>query len=154
MGHLSCKGNERWKKMIFLHKRAFPSAAALKLGRAITAKKNKKPEVPFTCGVYEASGRKFLLNHSIKKDEIVIDKFHYYKIGETTAPGITACIFWTSRSWNANVSLGSFARAGLDTNDQKYEVWAEMKFEGKGHSPQSKSDADNIWIGEVVIIRK
>ena len=123
-------------------------------GRAITAKKNKKTEVPFTCGVYEASGRKFLLNRSIKKDEIVIDKFHYYKIGETTAPGITACIFWTSRSWNANVSLGSFARAGLDTNDQKYEVWAEMKFEGKGHSPQSKSNADNVWIGEVVIIRK
>lgn len=123
-------------------------------GRAITANKKITGEIPFTCGVYDSNGRKFLINRSISKAEMVVDKFHYYKLGETTAPGITACIFWSSRNWNANISLGSLGIGGLDRGDQQFEIWAEIKFEGKKYSSKSKAKTDRVWLGEVVVIRK
>ena len=123
-------------------------------GRAITTTRSLKLEVPFTCGVYDKNGRKHLILHSIKQQDMVIDKFHYYKIGETVAPGTTACVFWTTRGWNANLELNSIGRFGIDHADQKFEIWAQIKFEGKGYSPKSKSSVDNAWIGEVVIVKK
>ncbi|MBR2439376.1 MAG: DUF4838 domain-containing protein [Lentisphaeria bacterium] len=113
---------------------------------------NKKPfELPFTCGFYDVSGKRFLLTRKIQKHEIVPDKYALYKVGE--APITSQNNLWAMSSWRAGINLSSLYIPG-EAPDKKYEIWLSLKFEGPGYSPESKSKINRVWIDRAVVVEK
>ena len=124
-----------------------PDAA---FGQAIYDPKTEL-ELPFTCGLYDSVGKRFLLNRKIAKDEIVIDRYHLYKLGDAPIP--SACYLWTMGSWTAGFNMGSLYTAG-ESPDKKYEIWVSLKFEGPGYHPASKAKKNRVWLDRAVVVEK
>lgn len=125
-----------------------PDAA---FGQAIYDNKKVGVELPFSCGFYDAAGKRFLLNRKIGKEEIVPDRYHLYKIGE--APISSDCYLWTMSSWRAGISLSSLYTAG-EAPDKKYEIWISLKFEGPGYHSASKAKVDRVWLDRAIVVEK
>ncbi len=124
-----------------------PDAA---VGQAVYDQK-ANVELPFTCGLYDSVGKRFLLSRKISREEIVPDRFQLYKLGN--APISSACYLWTMGSWSAGINLGSLYTAG-ESPDKKYEVWVSLKFEGPTYHPASKAKENRVWLDRAVVVEK
>lgn len=135
-------------------RQVFPTRADAKMDDAalgVAIRPNAKPlEVPFTFGVYDGheKGSHLLNGGSIKREEIVPDRFHLYKLGTTH---LTAnCYVWLTGSWSATIPL---KEAYDDAHSrQAWDVYASLKFEGPGYSAQSTATVDNVWCDRVVLV--
>ena len=112
----------------------------------------KDLELPFTCGFYNEISKKFLLTRKIKKEEIKIDRYHLYKIGEAPISS-SGCLVWTMSSWRVSIRCAQAYTPG-DAPDKKYEIWISMKFEGPGYDPASKAKKNRVLIDRVIIVNR
>ncbi len=111
-----------------------------------------KVEVPFTCGVYDAVNRKFLLSRRIAQEDIVPDCYHFYKVGMAPIPSNNTLV-WATSSWRYSIPLDNFYTPGEAPN-KRYEMWISVKFEGPGYSPKSKATQNRALVDRLLIIEK
>ena len=106
-------------------------------------------EMPFTFGFYDQQNKKNLARCKLEKKDIVIDKFHFYKVGTVTIS--QKCRLYLMRSWFAHIQLEQFHKLGFP--DKKWDLYVSLKFEGPGYG-KSKSKENNVWMDRVVLVEK
>lgn len=110
---------------------------------------NKKGlALPFPCGFYDQVSKRFILNRTIKKEEIVPDRFHLYKVG--SAPIGQGGYLWTT-NWQVGISTSSLYIPG-ESPDKKYDLYLSIKFEGPSYSSRSRAKKDMFYIDRAVIV--
>lgn len=108
-----------------------------------------RKEMPFTFGFYDQQNKKYLTGNKLTRKDIVIDKFHLYKMGTVTIS--QKCRLFLMRSWSAHIQLERFHRMGFP--DKKWDLYVSLKFEGPFYG-KSKSKENNVWMDRVVLVEK
>ena len=129
---------------INIEKVEMPDAAA---GYAYVERKAKH-RVPFSIGLYDKVGKKYLLNSSIPAKDIVPNEFHFYKIGRCGIPSAD-CIVWMGSSWRLNQSCARIFRPGMD---EDWDVYVSLKFEGPAYDKSSTLKESNVYYDRLVLI--
>lgn len=132
-------------------RQAFPVRNTIKdkdaaLGMALS---EKRLELPFSFGFYDSYNRKFVTSRKIGKNEIVPDKYHCYKLGRVKLT--PQCLVWCSGSWRISIPVEQFYVMGYP--DIEWDIYASMKFEGKGYSPKSKSSTNRVLCDRIVLLQ-
>lgn len=109
----------------------------------------QKYKLPMGWGAYDSAGKRGLGSATIKPEDVPGPGYHWYKVGPAPmTPSACAWFFW---SWIIQFPVGS--AADPQHPDQKFEVWARIKFEGPGF-PHGKPDQKNaICVERVVLVR-
>ncbi|MFA6101727.1 MAG: DUF4838 domain-containing protein [Victivallaceae bacterium] len=106
-------------------------------------------ELPFTLGLYDQINKKHLLaNKSIDQQDIIIDKFHLYKLGTSSISPQT--LAWMSKTWEPNVQVGQFAEAGNPF--KQFDIYMSLKFEGPAYSAKSKASKNQVFCDGIILI--
>jgi hypothetical protein len=87
--------------------------------------------------------------NSIKAEDIPAPGYHWFKLGTfPIAPGYYAYFFW---SWIIQVDVDNV----FDplNPDQKFEVWARIKFEGPRFPHAKPGDKDAIYVKRLVLVK-
>lgn len=109
----------------------------------------EKYVVPMPWGLYGTADKKFVGGNTIKAEDIPGSGYHWYKMGTfPIAPGDYAYFFW---SWIIQVDIDNVydpARA-----DQKFDVWARIKFEGPRFPYAKPGDKDAIYVERLELVK-
>jgi len=106
-------------------------------------------ELPFTFGLYDQINKKHLLaNKSIAKKDIIIDKFHLYKLG--TSGITTQTVAWMSKNWLPNVQVGQCAELGNPF--KRFDIYVSLKFEGPAYGTKSKTTKNQVFCDGIILI--
>lgn len=113
----------------------------------VPAEQRATYKLPMEWGIYDTLGKTKIFSNTIPAESVPGPGYHWYKLGQT-AIASRAYAFFTW-SWLAQIDLADMyeeARSG-----QKFEVWAEMKFDGPSF-PHGRTDSpDSISVSRVVI---
>lgn len=112
------------------------------IGKAIVEKDEKLPSVAtngYAAGFYDAANRKFVLNHVIKSEEVVRDKFTVYKIGTVPMPN-EQCMVWLGRSWMLGFSTAACYEPGTD---EQWDLYAEIRI----------GSDDSVAVSRIICVR-
>ena len=120
-----------------------PAAA---LGIALA---EQRLELPFSFGFYDSYNRKFITSRKIAKNEIIPDKYHLYKLGRVKLT--PQCLVWCSGSWKISIPLEQFYVMGYPNIE--WDIYASLKFEGKGYSSKSKFNTNKVLCDRIVLVR-
>ena len=108
----------------------------------------EKYVLPMPWGLYATVDKKFPGNGAIKAEDIPGPGYHWYKMGAfPIAPGYYAYFFW---SWIIQVDVENVFDPARP--DQKFEVWARIKFEGPRFPHARSGDKDAIYVERVVLV--
>ena len=87
-------------------------------------KELRRYKLPMPWGVYDQASKRNLASATIKPEDIAGPGYHWYKLGTTRGtPSAYAWFFW---SWVIQFPVETDPRQP----QQKFEVWARIKFEG------------------------
>lgn len=130
---------------------AFPTGATVKDPDAALgiARIWEKVELPFTTGLYDQGARRWLYPRSIRPEEIIPDRYHFYHWGRIKLT--TDCLVWCGQAWKITLPLEQFYAVGYP--DIEWDAYLSLKFEGEGYSPNSKSKQDRVSCDRVVLVR-
>ncbi len=104
---------------------------------------------PMPWGVYDKKSTKGIISATIQPNEVPGPGYHWYKLGTTPiGPGYYVYFFW---SWIIQVDVG--AAHSADAPDQKFDVWARMKFEGPDFPHGQEGDANAISVERVILVK-
>ena len=111
--------------------------------------KAEKYVVPMPWGLYGTADKKFVNAAPIKAEDIPGPGYHWYKMGTfPIEPGYYAYFFW---SWIIQVDIDNAFDATKP--DQKFDVWARIKFEGPRFPYAKPGDKDAIYIERLVLAK-
>mgnify|MGYP001076727099 CR=1 FL=1 len=86
----------------------------------------EKYKLPMQWGVYDTVGKKTTLSGYIKATDIPSAGYHWYKLGDVTLTGHDYIFF----TWSWLIQSDIVNAFDAKTPDAKYEVWADLKFDG------------------------
>jgi hypothetical protein len=109
-----------------------------------------KYKLPMQWGVYDTAGKKSTLTGLIKTTDIPGAGYHWYKLGDVTLTGHDYIYFFGS--WIIQNDLVSSYKAA--TPNAKYEVWADIKFEGPAFPFPKPGDKNAISVERIALIKK
>jgi hypothetical protein len=118
----------------------------------LTAAYVESPEkyvLPMPWGLYGTVEKKSLAGDSIKPEDIPGPGYHWYKMGTfPVAPGYYAYFFW---SWIIQLDVDNV----IDPTqpEQKFEVWARVKFEGSRFPHARPGDQNAIYVERLVLVK-
>jgi hypothetical protein len=99
-------------------------------------------------GLYDQAERKGIGSAQIKPEDVPGPGYHWYKLGDyAIGPSYYLYFFW---SWIIQVDLGSAYDEAKP--DQKFEIWARIKFEGPAFPHGSPDDPNAICVERVVLV--
>jgi hypothetical protein len=109
----------------------------------------EKYVLPMSWGLYSTTEKRSGGAGTIKPEDVPGPGYHWYKMGTfPVAPGYYAYFFW---SWIIQVDVDSaFDPAGPD---QKFDVWARIKFEGPRFPHGKPTDKDAIYVERLVLVK-
>jgi len=110
----------------------------------------EKYKLPMPWGVYDTVGKKSTLLTAIKATDIPGAGYHWYKMGDVTLTGHDYLYFFWS--WIIQNDLVSAYNA--QTPDAKYEVWADLKFEGPAFPFGKAGDKNAISVERIALVKK
>lgn len=118
----------------------------------LTADYVEHPEnyvLPMPWGLYGTVEKTFPGSNTIKPEDIPGPGYHWYKMGSfPIAPGYYAYFFW---SWILQVEVDNAFDAAKP--DQKFEVWARIKFAGPRFPHARPGDKDAIYVERLVLVK-
>lgn len=104
--------------------------------------------LPMPWGLYDQAERKGMGSAQIKPEDVPGPGYHWYKLGDyAIGPSYYLYFFW---SWIIQVDLGSAYDEAKP--DQKFEIWARIKFEGPAFPHGSPDDPNAICVERVVLV--
>jgi hypothetical protein len=109
----------------------------------------EKYALPMPWGLYGTVEKKSAGGNSIKAEDIPGPGYHWYKMGSfPIAPGYYAYFFW---SWIIQVDVeNAFDPA---RPDQKFDIWARIKFHGSRFPYAKPGDKDAIYVERLVLVK-
>jgi len=120
----------------------------LALGTDATPQQEKYV-LPMPWGLYGVQQKKFIGGNAIKAEDIPGPGYHWYQMGSfALEPSYYAYFFW---SWIIQVDIDNAYDAGKP--DQKFEVWARIKFEGPRFPHAKEGDQDAIYVERLVLVK-
>ena len=109
----------------------------------------KKYKLPMGWGAYAPAGKKFLGSATIRPEEVPGRGYHWYKLPPVAVPPSTyVYFFW---SWIVQFPVESAGDASRP--EEKFEIWAHIKFEGSGFPHGQAGQKNAICIERVVAVR-
>lgn len=110
------------------------------------------PELPLNFGFYQNDTKVRFPNRKITKDEIVLDHYKVYELGEIKVT--PDCRIWfSSKSWATNLELGNRLYAPpAPNNDNTYIAYVSLKFDGPTYG--GKGTEDVILCDQIIIVKK
>ena len=118
----------------------------------LTADCVERPEkyvLPMPWGLYGTVEKKSAGGNTIKAGDIPGPGYHWYKMGAfPIAPGCYAYFFW---SWIIQVDVDNAIDPAKP--DQKFEVWARIKFTGPRFPHARPGDKDAIYVERLVLVK-
>jgi hypothetical protein len=109
----------------------------------------KKYKLPMGWGAYAPAGKKFLGSATIRPEEVRGPGYHWYMLPPVAVPTSTyVYFFW---SWIVQFPIESAGDASRP--DEKFEIWARIKFEGPGFPHGQAGQKNAIFIERVIVIR-
>lgn len=113
----------------------------------VPEKDRAKYSLPMPWGVYDTVGVTYPATGSIQATDIPAAGYHWYKLSDAKLTGTDYIYFF----WSSVIQLDIPDLFVSANRDRKFEVWAEIKFEG-GMFPHGKTDeADAFSIARVVL---
>lgn len=109
----------------------------------------KKYALPMPWGLYDVINKRGVGGAAIKPEDVSGPGYHWYKMGAfPVAPSCYVYFFW---SWIIQVDVDSVANP--DHPEERFDVWARIKFEGPGF-PHGLPEARNaISVERVVLVK-
>jgi len=105
--------------------------------------------LPMPWGLYGTVDKKSLGGNPIKAEDIPGPGYHWYKMGTfPVAPGYYAYFFW---SWIIQVDLDNVFDPVKP--EQKFDVWARIKFQGTRFPHAKPGDKDAICVERLVLVK-
>lgn len=109
----------------------------------------QKYALPMPWGLYDVIHARGVANAVIHAEDVAGPGYHWYKMGAfPIGSSYYVYFFW---SWNIQLDLDNSVDA--QHPDQRFEIWARIKFEGPMF-PHGKPDAENAISIERVILKK
>jgi hypothetical protein len=109
----------------------------------------EKYVLPMPWGLYGTVEKKSAGGHAIKAGDIPGPGYHWYKMGSfPIAPGYYAYFFW---SWILQVEVDNAFDSAKP--DQKFDVWARVKFTGPRFPHTRPGDNDAIYVERLVLVK-
>ncbi len=104
--------------------------------------------LPMRWGLYDQINRQGRGGAQIKPEDVPGPGYHWYKMGEyALGPSYYLYFFW---SWIIQVDIDSAWDPARP--DQKFEIWARVKFEGPAFPHGDEADANAICVERVVLV--
>jgi hypothetical protein len=105
--------------------------------------------MPMPWRIYGTVEKKHVGGNAIKPEDVPSPGYHWYKMGSfPMAPGYYVYFFW---SWIIQADVeGAFDPA---RPDQKFEVWARIKFEGPRFPHSKPGEKDAIYVERLVLVK-
>jgi len=105
--------------------------------------------VPMPWGLYGTVEKKHAGGSAIEAGDIPGPGYHWYMMGSfSVAPGYYVYFFW---SWIIQVEVDNAFDPAKP--DQKFEVWARVKFTGPRFPHAKPGDKDAIYVERLVLVR-
>jgi hypothetical protein len=109
----------------------------------------EKYVLPMPWGLYGTVEKKSGGGSVIEAGDIPGPGYHWYKMGTfAIAPGYYAYFFW---SWIIQVDVDNVLDPAHP--DEKFEVWARIKFEGPRFPHAKPGDTDAIYVERLVLVK-
>ncbi len=115
----------------------------------LSDKDMEKYKLPMPWGAYAPATKRGLGSARIKADDVPSAGYHWYKLGPVRiTPSTYVYFFW---SWIIQFPVD--AALDPDRPDQKFEIWARIKFEGPGFPHGRPGQTNAISVERVVLVR-
>ncbi|MCU0918671.1 MAG: DUF4838 domain-containing protein, partial [Planctomycetes bacterium] len=109
----------------------------------------KKYGLPMGWGAYAPADKKSLGSTTIRSDDVPGPGYHWYKLAPVAVPPSTyVYFFW---SWIIQFPIESAGDASRP--EEKFEVWAHIKFEGPGFPHGQAAQNNAISVERVILVR-
>jgi hypothetical protein len=109
----------------------------------------EKYGLPMPWGLYGTVDKKSLAGDPIRAEDIPGSGYHWYRMGTfPIAPAYYAYFFW---SWIIQIDIENAYDPA--NPDQKFEVWARVKFEGPRFPHARPGDHDAIYVERLVLVK-
>ena len=96
-------------------------------GYAHVERKVESRNYPFGINIYDSVGKKYTLQTSITKEQVVKGRFHVYKLGRAAVPSGRVA-FTLGASWHLGTTLNRLFRPGMV--DDSWDFYVSLKFVG------------------------
>ncbi len=109
----------------------------------------EKYRLPMGWGSYAPTSRQHLVSATIRPEDVPGPGYHWYKLPPAAVPPSTyVYFFW---SWIIQFPIDTVGDGAPP--DEKFEIWASIKFEGPGF-PHGRPDQQNaICVERVIVVR-
>ena len=105
--------------------------------------------LPMPWGLYDQINRRGTGSATIKPEDVPGPGYHWYKLGAfKIVPSTYLYFFW---SWIIQVDVDDAVDPA--NPDQKFEVWARIKFEGPAFPHGKPEDKDAICVDRVALVK-
>ena len=109
----------------------------------------EKYKLPMSWGAYAPAGKRFLGHATIRPEQVPGPGYHWYKLPPVTVPPSTyVYFFW---SWIIQFPIESVGDSCRP--EEKFEVWAHIKFEGPGFPHGKPGQQNAICVDRVAVVR-
>ncbi len=109
-----------------------------------------KYKLPMPWGVYDTVVKKSTLTGVIKAGDIPSAGYHWYKLGDVTLTDHDYVYFF----WSWIIQNDIVDAYDAKTPDAKYEVWADLKFEGPAFPFGKTDDKNAISVERIAVIKR
>ena len=122
----------------------------LELDAETRQKPGEQPyKLPMPCGLYNVMSKKGAGGGVIKPQDVAGPGYHWYRLGTfEVGPSYYLYFFW---SWIIQVDIDNVVDP--DNREQKFDVWARIKFEGPGFPHGKPGDTNAICVERVVLVK-
>ncbi len=109
----------------------------------------EKYKLPMNWGAYAPTGKHFLGSATIRPEQVPGPGYHWYKLPPVAVPPSTyVYFFW---SWIVQFPIESVGDSSRP--EEKFEVWAHIKFGGPGFPHGKPGQNSAICVERVIVVR-
>jgi hypothetical protein len=109
----------------------------------------KNYKLPMSWGAYAPKDKRFLGSATIRPEQVPGPGYHWYKLPPVAVPpSAYVYFFW---SWIVQFPIESAGDASRP--EEKFEVWAHIKFEGPGFPHGKPGQKNAIFVERVIVAR-
>lgn len=107
-------------------------------------------KLPMPWGLYDQVNKRGMGSGSIRPDDVPGPGYHWYKMGTfSVAPSVYIWFFW---SWIIQLDVDSVVDP--ENPDQRFDIWARIKFEGPEFPHGNAEDKNAICVERVVLVKE
>ena len=109
-----------------------------------------KYKLPLKCGVYSPSTQSYPCGGEIRANQVPGPGYHWYKLRTSSITADSYMFFF----WSWYIKIDISEAFNLNYPNQKFDIWARVKFTGPAFPKGEKSDPNAIYLERIVLVKK